>query len=87
MVVASGSIMDGQQPEGSIGGDTLAGIFSDLREDEKVKAIVLRIDSGGGSAFASEIIRDSINDNSRGGSTSRGVHGKCCCIGGLLDCG
>jgi protease-4 len=61
VVVASGSIMDGQQPEGSIGGDTLAGIFSDLREDEKVKAIVLRIDSGGGSAFASEIIRDSIN--------------------------
>ena len=53
--------MDGQQPEGSIGGDTLAGIFSDLREDGKVKAIVLRIDSGGGSAFASEIIRDSIN--------------------------
>ena len=61
MVVASGTIMDGQQPEGSIGGDTLAGIFTELREDESVKAVVLRIDSGGGSAFASEIIRDSIN--------------------------
>ena len=61
IVVASGTIMDGQQPEGSIGGDTLAGIFSELREDENVKAVVLRIDSGGGSAFASEIIRDSIN--------------------------
>ena len=61
VVVASGSIMDGQQPEGSIGGDTLASIFKALREDENVKAVVLRIDSGGGSAFASEIIRDSIN--------------------------
>ncbi|MBT6693331.1 MAG: signal peptide peptidase SppA [Porticoccaceae bacterium] len=61
LVVASGTIMDGQQPEGSIGGDTLADIFTDLREDETVKAVVLRIDSGGGSAFASEIIRDSIN--------------------------
>ena len=61
VVVASGTIMDGQQPEGSIGGDTLAEIFSELREDESVKAVVLRIDSGGGSAFASEIIRDSIN--------------------------
>ena len=61
LVVASGTIMDGQQPEGSIGGDTLAGIFTELREDESVKAVVLRIDSGGGSAFASEIIRDSIN--------------------------
>ena len=53
--------MDGQQPEGSIGGDTLAAIFTELREDENVKAVVLRVDSGGGSAFASEIIRDSIN--------------------------
>ena len=61
VVVASGTIMDGKQPEGSIGGDTLAEIFSELREDESVKAVVLRIDSGGGSAFASEIIRDSIN--------------------------
>tara|TARA_B110000444_G_scaffold136727_1_gene128366 strand:+ start:10121 stop:11983 length:1863 start_codon:yes stop_codon:yes gene_type:complete len=61
VVVASGSIMDGQQPEGSIGGDTLAMIFRELREDENVKAVVLRVDSGGGSAFASEIIRDSIN--------------------------
>ena len=61
VVVASGSIMDGQQPEGSIGGDTLAAIFTELREDENAKAVVLRVDSGGGSAFASEIIRDSIN--------------------------
>jgi protease-4 len=61
VVIASGTIMDGQQPEGSIGGDTLAEIFQNLKDNENVKAIVLRIDSGGGSAFASEIIRDSIN--------------------------
>ncbi len=61
VVVASGTIMDGQQPEGTIGGDTLAGIFGDLEDDNNIKAVVLRIDSGGGSAFASEVIRDSIS--------------------------
>lgn len=60
VVVAKGSIMDGEQPEGSIGGDTLAGIFSGLRKDDNVKAVVLRVDSGGGSAFASEVIRDAM---------------------------
>ena len=61
VVVASGTIMDGQQPEGTIGGDTLAGIFGNLEDNKNIKAVVLRIDSGGGSAFASEIIRDSIS--------------------------
>jgi len=60
LVVAKGTIMDGEQPEGSVGGDTLAGIFADLRKDENVKAVVLRVDSPGGSAFASEVIRDAM---------------------------
>ena len=60
VIVASGTIMDGSQPEGSIGGDTLAKMFADIKDDENVEAVVLRIDSGGGSAFASEIIRESI---------------------------
>jgi protease-4 len=60
LVVASGTILDGEQPEGTVGGDTLAGIFSQLREDSDVKAVVLRVDSPGGSAFASEIIRDAM---------------------------
>lgn len=60
LVVAKGTMMDGEQPEGSIGGDTLAGIFADLRKDENIKAVVLRVDSGGGSAFASEVIRDAM---------------------------
>ena len=60
LVVAKGTMMDGEQPEGSIGGDTLAGIFADLRKDENIKAVVLRVDSGGGSAFASEVISDAM---------------------------
>lgn len=60
LIVASGTIYDGQQPPGNIGGDTLAGLFRQAREDNSIKAIVLRIDSGGGSAFASEIIRNEI---------------------------
>ena len=60
VITASGAIMDGQQPEGSIGGDTLANIFNELKNEDTIKAVVLRIDSGGGSAVASEIIRDAI---------------------------
>lgn len=67
LVVAKGSIMDGEQPEGNIGGDTLASIFSNLRDDGDVKAVVLRIDSGGGSAFASDIIRDAISATQKKG--------------------
>lgn len=57
LVVASGTIYDGQQPPGNIGGDTLARLIRQAREDKDVSALVLRIDSGGGSAFASEVIR------------------------------
>ena len=60
VVIAKGTILDGEQPEGDIGGDTLSQILSDLRYDPEVKAIVLRIDSPGGSAFASDNIRDSL---------------------------
>ena len=57
VVVASGSILDGSQPPGVIGGDSTALLLSEAHKDEEVKAIVLRVDSGGGSAFASEVIR------------------------------
>ena len=60
VVVAKGTILDGQQPEGDIGADTLAQILSDLFYDPDIKAIVLRIDSPGGSAFASDVIRDAL---------------------------
>jgi protease-4 len=57
IIVASGNIVDGERPEGSIGGDSLARLVRQARLDSNIKAVVLRIDSGGGSAFASEIIR------------------------------
>jgi protease-4 len=57
IIVASGNIVDGVQPAGTIGGDSLASLIRKARLDENVKALVLRIDSGGGSAFASEVIR------------------------------
>ena len=60
VVVASGSILDGSQPPGVIGGDSTALLLSEAHNDEEVKAIVLRVDSGGGSAFASEVIREEI---------------------------
>lgn len=62
VVVAKGTIFDGEQPEGNIGGDTLAAIINDLEYDPQVKALVLRVDSPGGSAFASEIIRDALHN-------------------------
>lgn len=61
VVVAKGTILDGEQPEGTIGGDTLAGILNGLDIENDVQAVVLRIDSPGGSAFASELIRDAVN--------------------------
>lgn len=60
VIVASGTILDGEQRPGQVGGDTLAALIRQAREDEDIKAVVLRIDSGGGSAFASEIIRQEI---------------------------
>lgn len=61
VIVASGAIMDGDQPRGRIGGDTLSDLLRQARTDDKVKAVVLRVDSPGGSAFASEIIRNEID--------------------------
>ena len=56
VLVASGMILDGEQPPGTIGGDSTAALIRDAAEDENVKALVLRVDSPGGSAFASELI-------------------------------
>ena len=57
VVVARGTILDGSQPPGTIGGDSTAALIRQARNDDTIKAIVLRVDSGGGSAFASEVIR------------------------------
>lgn len=57
IIVAKGAILDGEQPDGSIGSDTLTTLFQQARSDNRIKALVLRVDSPGGSAFASEVIR------------------------------
>jgi len=56
VIVAAGTILDGSEPPGSIGGDSLAELVRQAEDDESVKALVLRVDSGGGSAFASDVI-------------------------------
>ncbi len=60
VITAAGNIMPGDQPPGTVGGDSLARLIRSTAEEEGVKAIVLRIDSGGGSMFASEIIRQQL---------------------------
>ncbi|HEY8233484.1 MAG TPA: signal peptide peptidase SppA, partial [Vicinamibacteria bacterium] len=57
VVVAKGTILDGSQPTGTVGGDSTARLLRRARESESVSAVVLRVDSPGGSAFASDIIR------------------------------
>ena len=57
VVSASGAIVMGEAPRGSVGAQTMTGLLRQARDDDAVKAVVLRIDSGGGSALASEIIR------------------------------
>ncbi len=56
VVVASGEIIDGEQPPGTIGGETTAQLLREARLDDDIKAVVLRIDSPGGSVTASEQI-------------------------------
>ena len=57
IIVASGMILDGEQPPGSTGSLTMAEKIKQARQDENIKAVVVRIDSPGGSASASEAIR------------------------------
>ncbi len=61
VIYASGTILDGEADEENIGGEKFARTFRKVRKDSTVKAIVLRINSPGGSALASEIILDEIN--------------------------
>jgi protease IV len=57
IVVAEGEITDGDQPPGTVGGDSTSRLLRDAREDDDVKAVVLRVDSPGGGVFPSELIR------------------------------
>jgi protease-4 len=60
VIVAAGEISDGTAPQGSIGGLSTANLVRKAREDDQIKALVLRVDSPGGSAFGSELIRQEL---------------------------
>ncbi|MBV8636225.1 MAG: signal peptide peptidase SppA [Burkholderiaceae bacterium] len=67
VIVASGEISDGVAGPGSIGGLSTATMIRTAREDERVKAIVLRVDSPGGSAFGAELIRRELEVTKKAG--------------------
>ncbi|MFQ5610378.1 MAG: signal peptide peptidase SppA, partial [Woeseiaceae bacterium] len=60
VVIASGEILYGDRDPGTIGGDSTARLLRQAREDDSVKAVVLRVDSPGGSLLASQVIRDEV---------------------------
>lgn len=60
VIYASGAILDGEETPGNVGGDTTAHQIREARLDPAVKAIVLRVNSPGGSVNASEIIREEL---------------------------
>jgi protease-4 len=60
IIVAKGTILTGNQKPGTIGGTSTAALLRQARDNENVKAVVLRVDSPGGSAYASEIIRQEV---------------------------
>lgn len=60
VVVASGMIVDGEAAPGTVGGDSMAAVLREVRLDDAIDAVVLRIDSPGGSMYASEVIFDEV---------------------------
>jgi len=60
VIVVNGAIMDGEETPGNVGGDTTAQEIRQARLDENIKAIILRVNSPGGSVTASEVIREEL---------------------------
>ena len=60
VIVAQGQIGDGQAPAGQIGGESTARRIREVAADPQVKALVLRVNSPGGSAYGSELVRDQL---------------------------
>lgn len=67
VIVAQGTIDIGEQPRGTIGAQSLNELIRKARLDDAIKALVLRVDSPGGSAFASELIRQELVELQRSG--------------------
>ncbi len=57
VIVAEGMIIDGDHPPGTIGDESTSRLIRQAARDDSIKAVVFRVNSGGGSAFASEVIR------------------------------
>ncbi len=60
VITAQGNMLPGEQPPGTVGGDSLAWLISEAMADERTRAIVLRVNSPGGSLFAAEVIREQL---------------------------
>ncbi|SMF03121.1 protease-4 [Alteromonadaceae bacterium Bs31] len=67
LIVASGVILDGHRDKGSIGGDSLSELIKQASDDDSLEALIIRVNSGGGSAFASEVLRQEILSAKEGG--------------------
>lgn len=67
VVVAEGEIVDGDQPRGVVGGETVSTLLRNARDDDKVKAVVLRVNSPGGGVYASEQIRREVEQLKKAG--------------------
>ena len=67
VVVASGEMLDGDQPQGLVGGRSIAELIRRAREDDSIKAVVLRVRSPGGSVFAAEQIRHELEVTRKAG--------------------
>lgn len=60
VIVASGEVLNGSQPPGLIGGESTSALLRQARLDDSIKAVVIRVDTPGGSSFAAEQIRNEI---------------------------
>ena len=85
VVVAKGTILDGNQSPGTIGGDSTSRLLRKARMDDNVKAVVMHVDSPGGSAFASEIIRQEVVELQKAGKPVVALMGTYAGIGRVLD--
>ena len=84
VVVAVGTILNGTQPSGTIGGDSTAELLRRALSDDSVKAVVLRVDSPGGSVFASEVIAHEIQALQMAGKPVVASMGSVAASGGYL---
>tara|TARA_B100000927_G_scaffold227212_1_gene186927 strand:- start:21 stop:1670 length:1650 start_codon:yes stop_codon:yes gene_type:complete len=60
VITVAGTIMDGNQPRGIAGGENISLLIKNARKEKNLKALVLRVNTPGGSAFASELIREEL---------------------------